>query len=67
MLPCVGLVGYSGDTKHILSNDVLIFCQVIQHNYIWRKYFLHSIVQLIPLLMNLYGSVYISVADYVND
>ena len=53
--------------QHIWHVDEFIFHQVIQHHYIRRKYFLRSIFQLIPLLINFHYSLYISVSANAND
>ena len=47
--------------------DKSVLRQVIKCRYIWMQYFLHYIVQLIPLLINFNGYLYISVVAYAND
>ena len=52
--------------QYLWHVDELILHQLINHHYIRIQYYLYSIVQLIPFLINSHYSLYISVAAYSN-
>ena len=68
---CVGKV-FTKEHQGPLRQSIVIFLLHIKvvcfiFMYMWTKYFLNSIVPLIPLLIDFHYSLYISIYDYVND
>ena len=52
--------------QHLYHVNESVIHKIMQHHYIWKKYFLRLIVSLIPLLINFRYSLYIAVAAYAN-